>query len=275
MVCGSAGAPVGYAGLQRCPSCTHVWADLAIGAEALSQLYQRSYFFGDEYSNYLEDRRVIEKNFATRLATLRRFLTPRHRRLFELGSAYGFFLNLARDGFDRVSGIDVSADAVRFAQQEFKLPVTCADLLETAEPDATIDVACMWDTIEHLGTPRPYVERLASRMEPGALLALTTGDIGSLNARLQGRRWRLIHPPTHMHYFTQRSMRELLQRCGFRIAHVEYPGVVRGVSSMIHNLVARQWNRPRVAAGIQRMVSSQLDLYVNLYDIMYIIAERR
>lgn len=275
MVCGGAGEPLGYAGLERCPLCTHVWADLAIGAEALRALYQRSYFFGDEYSNYLEDRRVIEKNFARRLATLRRFLTPRHRRLFELGSAYGLFLNLARPMFERVSGIDVSEDAVRFSQQEFTLPVRCADLLETTEPEGTIDVACMWDTIEHLGTPRPYLERLGSRMEPGALLALTTGDISSLNARLQGRRWRLIHPPTHLHYFTQRSLRELLERCGFRIAHVEYPGVVRGVSSMIHNLVASHWNRPRLAAGLQRIVPSQLDLYVNLYDIMYIIAERR
>jgi hypothetical protein len=96
-----------------------------------------------------------------------------------------------------------------------------------------------------------------------------------LNAQVQRSRWRLIHPPTHMHYFTQRSMRELLERCGFRIRHVEYPGVVRGVSSMIHNLVARHWERPRVARALQAIVPSQLDLYVNLHDIMYIIAERR
>lgn len=275
MVCGSAGQAVGYAALERCPSCTHVWADLAFGVEALSKLYQRSYFFGDEYSNYVDDRRVIEKNFAKRLVTLRRFLTPRHQRLFELGSAYGFFLNLARNTFERVSGIDVSEDAVQFARKEFRLAVTCADLLETNAPEGTIDVACMWDTIEHLATPRRYIERLASRMDTGALLALTTGDIGSLNARLQGQRWRLIHPPTHMHYFTQRSMGELLEGCGFRITHVEYPGVVRGVSSMIHNLVARQWDRPRVAGLLQAIVPARLDLYVNLHDIMYIIAERR
>jgi SAM-dependent methyltransferase len=275
MVCGAAGAPLGYAGLRRCGSCTHAWADVAIGSAALADLYQRSYFFGDEYSNYLEDRRVIEKNFARRLGTLRRFLTARHRRLFELGAAYGFFLNLARDCFDRVDGIDVSADAVRFANEELRLSVTCGDLLDTIQPEGAVDVACLWDTIEHLGTPRPYIERLASRMAPGALLALTTGDIGSLNARLQGPRWRLIHPPTHLHYFTQRSMRELLGRCGFRVAHVEYPGVVRNVSSMIHNLVDRHWQRPRAASRLRSIVPSRLDLYVNLYDIMYIIAERQ
>ncbi len=274
-VCGGEGSPLDYAGLRRCAACSHVWADLSIETEAIHRLYQRSYFFGDEYSNYLEDRRIIEKNFAGRLTTLRRFITSSHRRLFEVGCAYGFFLNAARESFASVQGIDVSEDAVRFASQELGLNVSCGDWLNADLSGQVFDVVCLWDTIEHLAAPRRYLEKASACMPPGSLMAITTGDIGSLNARLQKGRWRLIHPPTHLHYFTRRSLTRLLEGCGFRIVHVEYCGVYRSVRGMVHNLVSLGWQWPRVGAWLMRVVPPRLDAYVNLQDIMYIVAERR
>ena len=274
-ICAGPGAELGYAGLRRCANCTHVWADLSIHPEAIQRLYQRSYFFGDEYGNYLDDRRIIEKNFAGRLATLRRFLTASHRRLFEVGCAYGFFLNAARGLFDSVRGIDVSEDAVRYATGELGLEATRGDLLAADPSGQTFDVACMWDTIEHLATPRRYIEVLSAHMPPGGLIAITTGDVGSLNARIQKGRWRLIHPPTHLHYFTRQSLTQLLERCGFRVVHVEYCGVYRSLGGMLHNLAAARGRWPRLGSWLQRAVPSGVDVYLNLHDIMYIIAERR
>ena len=274
-VCDAPGGEVGYAGLRRCDRCSHVWADLAIDTATIQRLYARSYFFGDEYGDYLGDRRTIEKNFAGRLATLRRFLTPAHRRLFEVGCAYGFFLNAARGLFASVRGIDVSADAVRYASTELGLDVVCGDLLTADLAGPPFDVACLWDTIEHLATPRRYLELLSEHMPPGALIAITTGDIGSLNARLQQGRWRLIHPPTHLHYFTRRSLTALLDRCGYRVVHVEHCGSYRSVGGMLHNLVALRWHRPRLGEWLRRTAPADLDVYLNLRDIMYIIAERR
>jgi hypothetical protein len=112
-------------------------------------------------------------------------------------------------------------------------------------------------------------------MNPGSLVAITTGDIGSLNARLQKGRWRLIHPPTHLHYFTRQSLTRLLDRCGFRVVHVEYSGVYRSARGMVHNLVSLGWRAPRLGAWLGRAVPARLDVYMNLYDIMYIVAERR
>lgn len=274
-VCGAAGAPLGYAGLLTCPDCTHVWADLSIGADALRGLYQREYFFGAEYGDYVRDRRILEKNFSARLATLRRFVTAAHQRLFEVGCAYGFFLTQARSVFASVQGIDVSDDAARYAREELGLDVRSGDLIETDLGDSTFDVACLWDTIEHLASPRRYIETLAAHMPANGLIAITTGDISSFNARWQKGRWRLIHPPTHVHYFSRRSLEMLLERCGFRVLHVEHCGFHRSVSVMIHNVLALRWGWRRADALLQRLLPARFDVYVNLYDIMYIVAERR
>ncbi len=274
-VCEAPGRELGYAGLRRCERCSHVWADLALDTEAIHGLYGRSYFFGDEYGDYLGDRRTLEKNFARRLATLRPFLMPTHRHLFEVGCAYGFFLHAARGLFTSVRGIDVSADAVRHATTELGLDAVCGDLLTTDLADQRFDLVCLWDTIEHLARPRRHLEILAEHMPPGALIAVTTGDIASLNARLQKARWRLIHPPTHVHYFTRRSLTAMLDRCGFRVVHVEYSGCYRSIGGMLHNLVALRWRWPRLGDWLHRAAPAELDVYLNLRDIMYIIAERR
>lgn len=274
-VCGAAGEPVGYAGLRRCAACTHVWADLSMSRGDVHRLYQRGYFFGDEYSNYVEDRPTLERNFAGRLATLQRFMTPDHRRLFEIGCAYGFFLNAARKVFPEVAGIDVSADAVSYAKRELSLQAECGDLLDSPRPERPYDVICLWDTIEHLAHPKAYIEKAAEITRPGGLLAITTGDIGSLNARIQRGRWRLIHPPTHLHYFTNESMARLLDRCGFTILHVEHCGMYRSVGGMLHNVVALRWGWRRLGEWLRAMTPARLDAYVNLYDIMYIVAVRR
>lgn len=274
-VCDGTGDEVGYAGLRRCGTCSHVWADLMLDPEQIQRLYQRSYFFGDEYGNYLDDRRMIEKNFAGRLATLRRFLTASHRKLFEVGCAYGFFLNAARPMFETVRGIDVAEDAAQYARREFGLDVSCGDLLAADLSGRCFDVVCLWDTIEHLATPRRYLETVAAHMPRQSLIAITTGDIGSLNARIQKGRWRLIHPPTHLHYFTRQSLSQLLERCGFRVVHVEYCGVYRSLAGMLHNLVTLGWRQPRLGGWLQKAAPPGLDVYLNLHDIMYIVAERQ
>ena len=264
-----------YAALTKCDACSHVWADLKVDWEALQGIYKQSYFLGEEYSNYKEDRRILEKNFSRRLGRLRQYLTPSHRRLFEIGCAYGFFLALAQTSFESVEGIDISEDAVAFAVGELGVRAACADLLAFDLADRQFDVVCMWDTIEHLAAPREYLECIAGRMPRGALIALTTGDISSVTARIQRERWRLIHPLSHLQYFTRVSLTALLGRSGFKVRAVEYCGFSRSLRSMVHNLVALRWRRPGLAGRLSASVPRRLDVYLNLRDILYVIAERR
>ena len=106
-------------------------------------------------------------------------------------------------------------------------------------------------------------------------MAVTTGDVGSLVARLQKARWRLIHPPSHLQYFTRTSLSRLFEQSGFRVLPVEHCGFHRSLSGMVHNLVGLRWRRPTLGARLGAAIPAGLDLYLNLHDIMYLIAERR
>jgi hypothetical protein len=50
----------------------------------------------------------------------------------------------------------------------------------------------------HLEFPYEYLIKARSLLTAGGREFMTTGDLGSWNARLRGARWRQIHPPTHL-----------------------------------------------------------------------------
>jgi len=268
-------APATITGLLRCSVCAFQTANLSLSAEELSSLYGEKYFNGDEYANYLADRRVIEKSFQDRLKTLLKYtLDPQDKYLLEVGCAYGLFLNLARTHFQHVSGIDISSAAVNFARSDLHLDVHCGDLLSFNLPER-IDVACLWDTIEHLSQPHLYIERLATVMPKGGIIAITTGDIGSMVARWRGKKWRQIHPPTHLQYFSKKNLSMLLERCGFVVRYAGSDGMYRSVESMSYIIFALKRRQAKIHDTLKRLRILNFDLYLNLRDIMFLIGEKR
>lgn len=274
-VCDGSGFSPQFRQLQRCLNCGFVTAETGLSDEQCRGLYGEDYFSGGEYANYLADERALRLNFERRLRTLARFSDPsRHGRLLEIGCAYGFFLDIARGSFGSVTGIDVSEGGVRYARERFGLRAVHADFLEHDFAGETFDVACMWDTIEHLRRPGDYIEKVGSLTGPGAVLALTTGDMGSLNARLRGEKWRLIHPPTHLHYFNRDTIARLLGRHGFRVVYCRPCGFYRSIDNAAYNILVLRKKRPAVYSFLKRKGLLDMVFYLNLYDIMYVIARK-
>jgi predicted TPR repeat methyltransferase len=263
-------------GVLRCTNCRHVYADSKLCTEELLALYQKQYFFGEEYQDYVADKIVLKKNFELRMKRLRKYIDPaRHRHLFEIGAAYGFFLDSVRKSFDTVRGIDITEDGVRYAREQFGLDVIRGDFLNYSCDQQMFDVVCMWDTIEHLEQPQRYVEKVSDCTQSGALLALTTGDIASLNARWKGKAWRLLHPPTHLHYFSGRTIASMLDQYGFSVVYNRYCGFYRSIENMAYNVFVLRKHQLRLFEWMQAVGMTKGDLYLNLYDIMYVIARRR
>src|SRR5438045_3277427 len=69
-----------------------------------------------------------------------------------------------------------------------------------AEP-GSLDAVVLWDVIEHLPNPRETLEAAGAWLRPGGVVAISTGDVDSLSARLHGRDWSLMTPPWHQFYF--------------------------------------------------------------------------
>jgi SAM-dependent methyltransferase len=275
-VCGSAQNGPFYAGLVKCMNCGHVFADIRLTENELFGLYGRSYFFGDEYCDYVADREVLQKNFRVRLRALEPFLQPeRHKHLFEIGCAYGFFLDTARDRFETIQGIDISKEGITYAREQLGLNVVLGDLLKESFRNSRFDVVCIWDTIEHLQQPHLYIEKIAGMTEKDALLTVTTGDIGSLNAHFKKGKWRLIHPPSHLHYFSKDTLSRLLNRYGFDVLYQKHCGFYRSLDHMAFTILVLRKNKRWLYDLFKKTPLAKLWFYLNFYDIVYTIAKKR
>ena len=275
LVCGGACAPApALPGLLQCATCDFVTADVALTEQEQATLYGPDYFHGQEYLDYTLERDALRANFRGRLATMRAIdpALPRAR-LLEIGCSYGYFLELAAAAVGTAQGIDVAEDAVAQARAKLNVDAMAGSYVETAYAQP-FDWIVMWDTIEHLLRPDRFVAKAAADLKPGGFIAFTTGDIGSLNARLRGRRWRMIHPPTHLHYFSAATAQRLLAAHGFEVVHMSRPGTTRSVRSILYILLALRMGRPRWYEAIGRLPLARLSFALNLGDIMFVIARR-
>lgn len=257
---------------MKCPSCGLVFADAHVSEQELKQLYQREYFFGDEYLNYLEDKPTIQKNFAARIRTLKTFAPSGN--LFELGCAYGFFLELARKYWN-AEGCDISNEGCEHAQRN-GINATCGEFLELPLPEHRYDAVTLWDTIEHLTRPDLYIEKAARLLKPHGILCATTGDIGSLMARLRKEHWRLIHPPTHLFYFDKQTITRLFAKHGLEVIHVEHCGYFRSVHQVLYSILVLN-SESTLRKKLYSMLKPVFDfsVYLNLFDIMFVIARKK
>ncbi len=274
-VCGSAYKESRLKGLLECGGCHFVTANLDLSDEELRHIYSKEYFQGKEYWNYIADKKILQKNFGSRLSVLLRYAhNSNEKKLFEIGCAYGFFLEMAKDKFKSVGGIDISHDAVLHAKEVLKLDAAAEDFLKY-NLKTKYDVFCMWDTFEHLKAPHLFIEKISQCMNKGGILALTTSDIGSFNARLRGKKWRQIHPPTHLHYASSKTLPLLLEKYGLETVHMSHPGMYVGLNQMFYIILSLRLKKPKLYDLFSRTGLLDFDIYLNMFDFLYVIARKK
>jgi hypothetical protein len=144
-----------------------------------------------------------------------------------------------------------------------------------AEEPGRYDLVCLWDTIEHLERPIETLVKAARWLAPGGTLALTTGDAGSLLARLQGEKWRQIHPPTHLFYFTRPTLARAFAKAGLETVEIRAIGHSRSYRSMLFGLL--ELGRPNPSRAYRLLTAGgRLDFPVslNLFDIVLAAARK-
>jgi SAM-dependent methyltransferase len=217
--------------LLRCPRCALAWWPWPAFEPEL--LYDRHYFQSANLEQGYSDYAALEPGLRcmaqARLRRIGRLLGGRPastvpgagsaRRAFDIGCGTGCFLAEAGRAGWETGGCEVSPHAAERARAR-GLAVTCTPVEQLDLTPSHYDCVTFWDVIEHLRDPQAALAKAAGALRPGGVLALSTGDITSLCARLSGPRWHLFNLPEHLYFFSPRALQRLLSRVGCRVQRV-------------------------------------------------------
>ncbi len=260
--------------IARCSVCGLAYVKQLPTLEELAAIYAADYWNGRKaYTDYLADKVGTQLHFKHRIASLRKFSSG--GKLFEAGCAYGFFLELAQQ-YWQVKGVDFSEAAIAYARDTLHLPVEQGDFESNPPEPNTYDVVTMWDTIEHLYDPKLAISKSVEALKSGGYLALTTADLDTLLPKIQKTSWRMIIP-AHLHYFSKQSITYLLEAQGLKVVHFSHVSYYRSVRQMAQIIT---WNKPdskwrrQLQNQIERLPFMGSYIPLNLYDIMFVVAQK-
>ena len=160
---------------------------------------------------------------------------PVRGRLLDVGAAAGFFVAEAiRSGWE-AEGIDIAPQVVEWGRRELHVPLRVGGVTAVEAPGA-FTVVTMWDYIEHSLDPVGELATSNELLADDGLVALSTGDIESLAARLSRSRWHLLTPRHHNFFFGARTLVRLLERSGFEVVWLGHPGARYSLAHLAYKL---------------------------------------
>lgn len=192
---------------------------------------RQEYFFGAPVTANPNDPGTLpSETFRYGLSLIEQYVSK--GRLLDLGCAVGVFLSLARDAGWQTSGVDISKYAVSYCRDVLRHNAYCGELKDIGFTDEEYDVITLWDVIEHLADPVAQLKEIHRILRRDGIIVVDTPNEDSLIRSLAraiyfatGGRFkypvRKLYHHFHLFYFNRDTLRELFEKSGFTLVHLE------------------------------------------------------
>ncbi len=203
--------------------------------EQLAKLYGEGYYAGTADYSYEDERKIeprVRIRAAGRLQRIERMLEAdgiRTRRVIELGSAYGAFLDEARRRRWLTLGCEISHEAASWTRAHRGLDIRECDLADAGLAPASWDFITGSEVIEHIAHPRLVARAAFDLLAPGGVILFSTANEMSLARMLRGSKWGYFMPG-HVVLWSAKTLRRLLEVSGFDEIQV-HAGDERGLAN--------------------------------------------
>ena len=151
-------------------------------------------------------------------------------RLLDVGTGFGVFLKLAGAAGWQAVGVDVDAQAVRYAWTQLGVDARAGELAALRFPDASFDLVTFWNVLECVPEPLALLAEARRLVRPGGRVFVRTQNLawqlasfrGTEAVKRLGLRRRLEATP-HLTFifnavcFSQATLRTVLARAGFTV----------------------------------------------------------
>lgn len=196
----------------RCPHCQTVTVSPFPTPAELTAFYQA-------YKGTVNYRAKADKKLTRATKRIKRLMRLNNaKRFLDVGCNYGFTVKAALDLGLQAKGIDIDATAVAQSQQSYGAEhFQTISVEQYAATGAAADLVYTSEVIEHVHDPDGFVKAIATILDKGGLLYLTTPDGGHWRLKSNFAAWEQAMPPEHITYFSRKGITLLLEKHGLQV----------------------------------------------------------
>lgn len=150
-----------------------------------------------------------------------------HGKILDYGCGLGYLLSAIPDSWVKY-GFDISKFSQNFIKNNFSEINLINDL--DIEQDYSkqlfhqkFDVVICYHVIEHIVSPKLFLQNLTQLVKPGGYLIVGTPNVDSFAAKRFKGNFRLLGDDGHVSMFTPKSLKKLIVENNFSIVKEEYP----------------------------------------------------
>ncbi len=252
--------------ITRCRTCGFIFVRNEMTAEMIQDFYG-----GGDDSVYVDQNNLENLNYYNlRLREIIAQIRPPGR-ILDVGCSSGQFLDTMA-GWERY-GVEISPNAL-LAEKKYGANISRLPLHSGQWPNAFFDVITLLDSFDHMPNPLDVLTNCRTLLKPGGLIVVKVHDISSLFARACGRRYYALIPPSHLSYFSPRTLRQALERTGYTpLSHRYIPHQIF-IKTIFHRLSRDNSSSfwADLAHNLDGTVLGDWKIRKNVFDIMTMMA---
>jgi 2-polyprenyl-3-methyl-5-hydroxy-6-metoxy-1,4-benzoquinol methylase len=204
--------------LQTCSTCTFTFTQNAPSESTIGPYYEsEEYISHSDTQKSMMDKiyhKVRARMLDSKLNTIKA-LGLSGKRLLDVGTGTGYFLNHMKKNDWSVLGIEVNEEARKIAKDKFGIDTIVPSKL--FDINEKFDVITLWHVLEHIHQLNENIAKFHSLLNEDGALIIAVPNHTSNDAKRYKDYWAAYDVPRHLWHFSPKSMETLMSKHGFEL----------------------------------------------------------
>jgi len=197
--------------LIKCRKCNFVFQKRIPSDEEFRMCYapHEDYVYGVNY--YLSP--VTVKRYNELLDYFEKY--RKNNRILDVGCGIGYFLDVAKERGWNVYGTEYAKKAIQICTEK-GISMKQGKLDSFNYENGFFDVITSFEVIEHINNPQEEIKHIKTLLRPDGIFYCTTPSFNSLSRLILGSKWNVILYPSHLAYYTRKTLSILINNSGLK-----------------------------------------------------------
>jgi 2-polyprenyl-3-methyl-5-hydroxy-6-metoxy-1,4-benzoquinol methylase len=229
----STGKPYRY---RTCDNCGHMVIAPMPTSEELSTFYDAAYYGAgsQKFPRFLDALRGF---FLAGRARISNRIVRQPVDVLDVGCGDGRYLRAMGASGHRTHGTEMVGPAFDRAARIGGIHLRPPPLTTNTFASTRFGLVTAWHVLEHVPAPEQLVHTIHSVLRADGKLIVEVPNTASWHGRMTGTAAFSLDPPRHLHQFTERSLRALLDQNGFVVDKIETISFEMGVMGFVQSIL--------------------------------------